>query len=117
MKQNLHLGEMLKQSLADKLTQLEKEVFDIGALVPIMEVLLKRYKLRLETVGGSAKYYVDTHRYHVTESDEPIIEIGESVYAECQAAFRQLQDMEADFRKIDTAIKIIDKLGYKYLDC
>jgi hypothetical protein len=37
MKQNLHLGEMLKQSLADKLTQLEKEVFDIGALVPIME--------------------------------------------------------------------------------
>jgi hypothetical protein len=55
MKQNLHLGEMLKQSLADKLTQLEKEVFDIGALVPIMEVLLKRYKLRLETVGSSAK--------------------------------------------------------------
>jgi chorismate-pyruvate lyase len=77
MKQNLHLGEMLKQSLADKLTQLEKEVFDIGALVPIMEVLQKRYKLRLETVGNSAKYYVDTRRYHVTESDEPIIEIGE----------------------------------------
>ena len=117
MEQNLHLGEMLKQSLADKLTQLEKEVFDIGALVPIMEVLQKRYKLRLETVGNSAKYYVDTRRYHVTESDEPIIEVGEGVYAECQAAFRQLQDMEADFRKINTAIKIIDKLGYKYLDC
>ena len=117
MKQDLHLGEMLKQKLADKLTQLEKEVFDIGALVPIMEELQKRYKLELVTVGGSAKYYVDTRRYHVTESDEPMIEIGEGVYAECQAAFKRLQDMDNDFRKINTAINIIDKLGYKYLDC
>lgn len=117
MPQALHLGEMLRQSLADKLTQLEKEVFDIGALVPIMEELQKRYKLELVTVGSSAKYYVDTRRYHVTESNEPMIEIGENVYAECQASFRRLQDIDNDFRKINTAINIIDKLGYKYLAC
>jgi hypothetical protein len=32
MKQDLHLGEMLKQKLADKLTQVEEEIFDIGLL-------------------------------------------------------------------------------------
>ena len=94
---------------------LESQVFDIGALVPIMEELQRRYKLQLISVGGSAKYYVDSRRYHVTESDEPMIETGDGVYAECQAAFKQLQDMDADFRRINTAIGIINKLGDKYL--
>ena len=93
----------------------EEQVFDIGALVPIMEELQRRYKLELVSVGGSAKYYVNTRRYHVTESDEPMIEIGEGVYAECQPAFKRLQDLDADIRRVNTAIGIINKLGDKYL--
>ena len=93
----------------------EKQVFDIGALLPIMEELQRRYKLEFVSIGGSAKYYVNTRRYHVTESDEPIIEIGEGVYAECQPAFKRLQDLDADSRRLDTAIGIITKLGNKYL--
>jgi len=53
----------------------EEQVFEIGALVPIMEELQRRYKLEFVSIGGSAKYYVDSRRYHVTESDEPMIEL------------------------------------------
>jgi len=93
----------------------EEQVFEIGALVPIMEELQRRYKLEFVSIGGSAKYYVDSRRYHVTESDEPMIEVGEGIYAECQPAFKRLQDLDTDFRKINTAIDIINKLGDKYL--
>jgi hypothetical protein len=93
----------------------EEQVFEIGALLPIMEELQRRYKLELLTVSDSAKYYVNTRRHHVTESDEPMIEIGEGVYAECQPAFKRLQDLDADIRRVTTAIGIINKLGDKYL--
>jgi hypothetical protein len=110
MPQPLHLGEMLKQSLADKLTQLEKEVFDIGALVPIMEALKQRYEHELIGVGNSAGYHTLT-----IKEDNRELKIGENVYEECQAAFKRLQDMDTDFHKINTAIGIINKLGYKYI--
>jgi hypothetical protein len=48
MPQPLRLGEIL----ADKPTQVEEEIFDIGALVPIMEALKQRYEHELIGVGS-----------------------------------------------------------------
>lgn len=112
MQHTLHLGEMLKARLADNPTQIEEElgVFDIGALVPIMEELKRRYELELLSIGNSARYHTRTNN-----GDTRTFETGEGVYEECQIAFKRLQDLDTDFRKINTAIGIITKLGNKYL--
>ena len=107
MQQDLSLGEMLKAKLAVHSDDL---VFDIGALVPIMETLKARYEHELLSIGYSARYYT-----RFTDGDNRALETGESVYDECQTAFKRLQDMDADFRRINTAIGIITKLGSKYL--
>jgi hypothetical protein len=86
------------------------ETLDIGSLVPIMEALRERYEHELKGVGDSARYYT-----HTTDGDNRTLETGENVYEECQRAFKRLQEMDADFRKINTAIGIINKLGSKYL--
>jgi hypothetical protein len=85
---------------------------DIGVLLPILEKIQSECKHRFLDIGYTTRFY--TH--HPADTDKDLIETGEYFYEQFKMHFKNLEQYEADTRKINQVIGTIDKLALKYLD-
>jgi hypothetical protein len=104
---DLHLGEMLKERLAN---QHPVNMDNMDLLKKILEKIAYEREYELFYIGQSARFNTQ-----VIHGDNRILETGETVYKECQLSFKRLPEYDADLRKIDQVISTISKLASKYL--
>ncbi len=102
---DLHLGEMLKERLANQ------DLVNMDLIKKIIEKIKYEREIELLYIGNSARFNTN-----VTHGDDRTLETGKAVYEECELSFKRLPELDADLRKIDQVIGSISKLASKYLD-